>query len=111
MARIEEYRRNIQQVLEKYGKYKPAFGDVEVEIVRDVENDHYQLVNVGWNGQERVYGCILHMDIKNGKIWIQHNGTEIAIADELVELGVPKTDIVLGFHAPYKRIHSGFATA
>lgn len=109
MARIDEYRKAIQQVMEKYGKYKPAYGDVDVEVVRDVEHDYYQLIHVGWNDQERVYGCILHIDIKNEKIWVQHNGTEIAIADELVALGVPKTDIVLGFHAPYKRKYTEFA--
>ncbi len=49
------------------------------------------------------------MDIKQGKIWIQHNGTEIGIADELVKLGVSKEDIVLGFQAPYKRKYTGFA--
>lgn len=45
-------------------------------------------------------GCVLHLDIKNSKIWIQHDGTEIGIANELVKLGVPKEDIVLAFHEP-----------
>jgi hypothetical protein len=109
MARVEKYRGYIQQVLEKYGSYKPAYGDVEVETIFDIERDHYQLVSVGWNGQQRVYGCVLHLDIKNGKIWVQHDGTEIGITNELVALGVPKEDIVLGFHAPYKRQYTGFA--
>jgi hypothetical protein len=109
MARVEEYRGYIQQVLEKYGSYKPAYGDVEVETIFDIERDHYQLVSVGWNGQQRVYGCVLHLDIKNSKIWVQHDGTEIGITNELVALGVPKEDIVLGFHAPYKRQYTGFA--
>jgi hypothetical protein len=109
MARVEEYRGYIQQVLEKYGSYQPAYGDVEVETIFDIERDHYQLVSVGWNGQQRVYGCVLHLDIKNGKIWVQHDGTEIGITNELVALGVPKEDIVLGFHAPYKRQYTGFA--
>ena len=52
---------------------------------------------------------MLHIDIKEGKIWIQHDGTEIGIANELVEMGVPKQDIVLAFHAPYKRQYTGFA--
>ncbi len=49
------------------------------------------------------------MDIKNGKIWIQHDGTKDGVADDLVELGVPKEDIVLAFHPPYKRKYTGFA--
>jgi hypothetical protein len=48
-------------------------------------------------------------DIKNGKIWIQHNGTEDPIASQLVAKGVPKEDIVLGFHSPNRRQYTGFA--
>jgi hypothetical protein len=43
------------------------------------------------------------VNIQNGKVWIRHNGTEGGIADELVGRGVPKHDIVLGFHSPFKR--------
>lgn len=42
------------------------------------------------------------MKIKDGKIWIERDGTEIGVANELVEAGVPKQDRVLGFKAPYK---------
>jgi hypothetical protein len=37
---------------------------------------------------ERIHSCSLHIDIKNGKIWIQHNGTEDHIAYDLVAKGV-----------------------
>ena len=30
------------------------------------------------------------------------------ITDELAELGVPKEDIVLAYHPPYKRPYTGF---
>ncbi|WP_419183637.1 XisI protein [Scytonema hofmannii] len=56
-----------------------------------------------------VYGCVLHLDIKGEKIWIHHDGTEIGIADELVKLGVPKSDIVLAFHELLMRQYTGFA--
>lgn len=64
-------------------------------MIIDKENHHYQLVNVGWNNDRRIRGCVLHIDIKDGKIWIQHDGTETGIANELIELGVLKDDIVL----------------
>ncbi|WP_460200716.1 element excision factor XisI family protein [Scytonema sp. NUACC21] len=44
-----------------------------------------------------------------GKIWIQYNGTEEALAERLVELGVPRSDIVLGFHSPFKRQFTSYA--
>ncbi|WP_442938932.1 element excision factor XisI family protein [Nostoc sp.] len=50
-----------------------------------------------------------NVDIKDNKIWIQRDGTEIGIANELVAAGVSKEDIVLGFHAPYKCEFTDFA--
>jgi hypothetical protein len=51
----------------------------------------------------------MHLDIKNGKIWIQQNTTEVDIAAELLEMGVPKQDIVIGFHTPKMRQLTSFA--
>ena len=42
---------------------------------------------------------------------MQHDGTEEGVAALLAERGVPKSDIVLGFQAPYKRKYTGFADA
>jgi hypothetical protein len=57
---------------------------------------------VGWQGDKRVFGRVMHFDIQDGKIWIQYNGTEESIAERLVEMGVPTTDSVLGFHCSFK---------
>jgi hypothetical protein len=53
----------------------------------------------------------MHLDIKDGKIWIQRNMTEMDIAAELVEKGVAREDIVLGLHPPYKRPYTGYGVA
>lgn len=111
MAKIETYRHLVQELLKKYSSHKPAYGDVEVELIFDTERDRYQVVHTGWYNHRRIYGSIIHIDIQNEKIWIQHNGTEIDIANELVELGIPKQDIVLAFQAPYKRQYTGFAVS
>jgi len=86
-----------------------ANGEIESQTVFDVPQDHYQVMNVGWDGNRRVHGCVLHLDIKNGKIWVQHDGTEDAIADQLVAQGVPHQDIVIAYHAPYVRQYTEFA--
>lgn len=54
-------------------------------------------------------GTVLHLDIIDRKIWIQQDGTEVGIANQLVELSVPKEDIVLGFDPPKMRHHTDFA--
>jgi hypothetical protein len=106
----EHYRTLIQEVLAEYGSYHIPFGvESEMETIFDTVRDHYQLVGTGWRGSERNYGTLIHLDLKGEKIWIQYDGTEVGIANELVERGVPKEDIVLAFHAPYKRPLTGFA--
>ncbi|MDZ7960502.1 MAG: XisI protein [Aulosira sp. DedQUE10] len=109
MDKLEEYRNYIKQLLIAYSQHEKSDSQVEAQTIFDTEHDHYQLVYVGWKNKRRVYGCVLHLDIKNEKIWIQHNGTEANVADELVALGVDKQDIVLGFHSPYKRQFTDFA--
>jgi hypothetical protein len=109
MDRLTKYRQIVQQLLREYAAIGTPDPDVETQIVFDSERDHYQLINVGWKNQRRVYGCFLHIDIKDGKIWLQHNGTEDEITDELVNLGIPKQDIVIGFHSPFKRKFTDYA--
>ena len=47
----------------------------------------------------------------DGKIWIRYDGTEEGVATELLEAGVPKGHIVLGFRHPSERKYSGLAVA
>ncbi len=108
MAKLDEYRMKVKQLLAKYAQYKPSYGNVEVEQIFDTERDHYQIISIGWNNQKRVYGPMMHLDIKNEKIWIQENTTEIDIALELMEMGVPKHDIIIGFHTLKMRQLTGF---
>jgi len=111
MAKLNDYREHIKQLLLGYSQYSKSTSEVEAQTIFDTEHDHYQLVYVGWQNKRRVYGCVLHLDIKNEKIWIQHNGTEANIADELIAKGVVPQDIVLGFHSPYKRQFTDFAVS
>lgn len=68
-------------------------------------------MRVGWKDLKRIYYTVLHFDIKDEKIWLQHNATDIDVGQELVEMGVAKEDMVLGFHPPYKRPLTGYSVA
>ena len=54
---------------------------------------------------------MLHLDIRDGKIWIQHDGTYDGIANALVEAGIPRDRIVLAFKPPDIRQYTGFAVS
>jgi hypothetical protein len=111
MDRIEEYRKKIRHILTEYASIPVSNGEITSELIFDVERDRYQIVNVGWDGHRRVHSCVLHLDIIDGKVWVQHNSTEMAIARELFEMGIPKSEIVLGFQAPYLRQYTDYGVA
>ncbi|MEA5554647.1 XisI protein [Anabaena cylindrica UHCC 0172] len=109
MDKLTQYRQIVQEILQEYGEAQAAYGNIEVETILDKERDHYQIVHVGWEGQNWVHSCIIHIDIKSSKIWLQWNGTEDDIAANLVAAGVPKEDIVLGFQSPFMRKFTEYA--
>ena len=77
-----------------------VYSDKEIKnkAVFDRERDHYLVMSVGWQGYRRVQHSLLHLDLSDGKVWIQRDGTEYGIANELEEAGDPKSDMVLAFH-------------
>jgi XisI protein len=109
MATLTEYQKKIQDLLTELADYGSTDQEVESQLIFDVERDHYQLMHVGWRNKRRIYGCVVHLDIKDGKIWIQHNGTEFDIAVQLAEMGIDKQSIVNGFHSSYMRQFTEFA--
>ncbi|HEY3998003.1 MAG TPA: XisI protein [Candidatus Xenobia bacterium] len=111
MDRVEDWRNEIKRILTESASVRPAHGDIEVELVFDDERAHYELVYTGWNGYRRVHGAVIHIDIKGDKVWIQHDGTEESVADQLIAAGIPQDRIVLAFHHPGKRQYTGFAVS
>jgi hypothetical protein len=112
MEKLDLYRQYVEEILKGHFRPKPQKLEVEEQILLDRERDHYQLLQVGWHDEEEpIYQPIIHIDIKNNKIWIQRDYTEVGTANELLERGVPKEDIVLAFHSPYKRQFTDFAVA
>jgi XisI protein len=111
MEKLNQYRQYLRQLLTAQAESDQNETNIECQLLFDTENDHYQLLDIGWEGLKRVYSCYMHLDIKDGKIWIQRNMTEMDIAAELVEKGVAREDIVLGLHPPYKRPYTGYGVA
>ncbi len=113
LDKIARYRRLIRQVLEKHAPvHRPHIPEeFETQLICDDEQGHYYLMRIGWDKHTRIHACLIHLDLRGEKIWVQRDGTEYGVANELVDQGVPREDIVLGFQAPYKRKYTDFATA
>ncbi len=112
---MDSLSNNHQEIIEKaltdYADFLGEDEGVQIELVFDRTRDRYLLVETGWENGRRIYGTLLHLDIINGKIWIQQDGTEEGIATELVALGVPKDRIVLGFKSLQRRQITEFAVS
>ncbi|MGK7897339.1 MAG: XisI protein [Xenococcus sp. (in: cyanobacteria)] len=111
MEKVARYREYIQTLLTQYAADDFSNDQVEVQLIFDTQRDHYQWMNVGWQQFNRIYRCIVHFDIKDGKIWLQQNLTDQNPADDLVAMGVSKKDIVLGLQPPFKRQYTGYGAA
>jgi hypothetical protein len=111
MVKIKKYQKVILSILEAYAKVRYSNLDAENRLIADKENHRYQVVTIGWDGRKFVHDCPLHLDIIDGKIWVQRNMTDIDLDIIFAENGVPKTDIVLGFLSPKMREYSDYAVA
>jgi hypothetical protein len=99
----------VRKVIEEYAGCRPSHGQIEAEAMIDREHDHYEVMHVGRDGARRVHGCVIHINIRDGKVWVQYDGTTRPVAEELPAAGIPREDIVLGFHPADLRRHTAFA--
>ncbi|MFN8486861.1 MAG: XisI protein [Caldilineaceae bacterium] len=109
MDKVSHYREIISKIIKEYAGYKPSQGQIETEAIIDPQNDHYEVMHVGWDGVHRIHGSVIHIDIIDEKIWVQYDGTNRPVVDELLAAGVPAEAIVLGFHPENVRQYTGFA--
>lgn len=111
MDRINEYIQIIRRVLQEVADYVPNEEGVRKKIIVDDLNGHYQLLQTGWKNRRRIHGTLLHIDVRDGKVWVEHDGTNPEIVQDLLDAGIPAHDMVLGFHPPQLRHHTEFAVS
>lgn len=104
------YSKILQEVLSEYAgnelKKNQNPDDIQIRLIMDTQNDHYQVLYAGWQQGKQVFVVLFHFDIIDNKIWIQRNNSDYDILEDIENKGVPKSDIVLAFHAPDVRIHA-----
>lgn len=69
------------------------------------------LFKIGWHEHSRVEWIMIYIRLRDGKIRIETDMTDYGVANELIEAGVPKEDIVLAFHAPELQSYTELAAA
>lgn len=111
MDKILKYQQIITTLLQEYATDWSKGQDLKFEVVFDTERKHYQLVCLGWLKDDYIHNVPIHLDIKDGKVWLQKNTTEEFVAETLHERGIPKADIVLGLQPPEYRKYTEYAVA
>ncbi len=86
-------QQSIVKVLQDYLEFLGNDSESDLQLIIDENKDHYLLVEIGWHKNQRIYGNLIHIDIIKDKIWIQQDGTEEGIANELVKLVVRTVNI------------------
>jgi hypothetical protein len=111
MDRINQYETVIEAVITNHLQLAQQAGVQTYEVVFDTARHRYLLLDVGWQNDERSYTNVIHIDLLDGKVWIQRDATEEGVVDALLEAGIPKEHIVLGYRSPFIRQFTEFAVA
>ncbi len=108
-----DLRAVIERIILEYASIPYAYEPHLAQIpVFDPERGHYLLMVAGWGAKgERIHYTLIHVAIRAGTIWIEQDGTEEGVAADLERAGISKDRIVLAFHPPDARAHTGYAIA
>lgn len=94
------YREIVKAVINKYARLRPSHGAVRLDTVFDEQQDHYALMQSGWDRGVRVRGNLIYVTLDHNKVYIEYDGIEQGIRNELIRRGIPEEDIVLAFLSP-----------
>lgn len=87
----------VKQVIQQYSQFKPSHGDIRLDTVFDDTQNRYALMQVGWDRGQRVRGNLIYVTLREGKVWVEYDGMEQGITQDLINLGIPPERIVLAF--------------
>ena len=101
MEKVKKYQKNLLEFLNYYGNIKsPFMPDVESKVITDVKNNHYLMQRIGWYEDRHVNYTVFHFEIRNSKVWVHENRTDLNIDAELIDRGIAPKDIVSGLDHP-----------
>lgn len=90
-------REIVKQVIQHYAQFKPSHGNIRLDTVFDDEQSRYALMQVGWDQGRRVRGNLIYVTLQNNQVWIEYDGMEQGITDDLITAGIPSERIVQAF--------------
>ncbi|UKO98582.1 XisI protein [Nostoc sp. UHCC 0870] len=102
------YRNIVKQVIQKYANFRPSHGEIRLDTVFDDTQNRYALMQVGWERGRRVRGNLIYITIQDGKVWVEYDGMETGITQDLINRGIPEADIVWAFLPQSQAVTTGY---
>jgi XisI protein len=109
MDRIDRHRDILHQLLTENALLMNKPERITSNVIVSGDHNHFMVINEGWEGKRRIHSLVFHAEIRSDKLWIHHDGIDGGITEDLVAAGIPKDEIVLAFHSPEIRPHTGYA--
>ncbi|MFN5892853.1 MAG: element excision factor XisI family protein, partial [Dolichospermum sp.] len=97
MDKLEQYRNIIKNILmEYYEMSNPENvkngenGEIEAteRLAFDDQRDQYIWFRFGWDDKKQIQHIIIYLCIKNGKIWVEEDATNLCVVDDLLSAGI-----------------------
>lgn len=109
MASAAEFPDLIERIITDHARDPVSHGQIALVPVVDRPGGHFLLMAIGWDGYQRIHAPLLHLDVIDERIWVQHDGTERGVAHDLLEGGVREDPTVLAFQHRSRRTFGAFA--
>ena len=90
-------REVVKQVIIRYAQLRPSHGNIRLDTVFDETQERYALMQVGWDRRRRVRGNLIYVTLQESKVYIEYDGMEHGITQDLIDGGIPESQIVLAF--------------
>lgn len=102
----------LQNILQEYCEVlNRSEPDAISKMIISNDSTRYLVITEGWHNEQRIHSLIFDAEIRNNKIWLHHDGLDHGITEDLLTAGISKEKIVLAFHPPHIRQHTGYAIA
>lgn len=112
MDKLKNDARIIQNILAKHSQHKAEdASNLSNKLIIGSTSQDFMLLEMGWQNKRYQHHILFHIELKDEKIWVHQDNTDVGIAYEIEAAGIARDKIVLGFVPPYAQGVQGFAVA
>lgn len=95
-AKLNHYRILITQVLQAHAAMTAEPSNYDTTVVCDIQTGTYRLIDTEITAGRRQDYIVAQLVLREGKVWVERDGIEYGIGQDLLEAGIPADDIVIG---------------